>query len=284
MREQTYFTGYKLTSVTKEYLHPQCVSASFTLIELLVTIGIISILAGLLLPVLNSARENAKKIYCSNNLRQLYLANTMYADDNGCYVPASSDIFTENLKRWHGVRSNIREPFDASKGPLVPYLGSSGKIRRCPSFREYRTNNIDNAFEASCGGYGYNAIGVGSETYLKGYCREAMYRGMCPAKINSPDRTVMFCDCAFPQPYGNNPKYLIEYSFAEAYHWVFVPGIESQFRADPSIHFRHRGFANVVWCDGHISSERMETMGEQHFTKMNIGWFGPANNSLFDPY
>jgi prepilin-type N-terminal cleavage/methylation domain-containing protein/prepilin-type processing-associated H-X9-DG protein len=284
MKGQTFFTEYRLTSPDKTTLASRGLYYGFTLIELLVTIGIIGILAGLLLPVLSSAKESARRIYCANNLRQLYFANTMYADDNGCYVPAAPDIFTTNLRRWHGVRSSIREPFDGTRGPLVPYLGGSNKIRRCPSFREYSTNYVDNAFEASCGGYGYNAIGVGSETYLKGYRREAMYRGMSPAVIKSPEHTVMFCDCAFPQPYGNNPKYLIEYSFAEPYHWVFSPGTESQFRADPSIHFRHRGVANVVWCDGHVSSERMETKAEQHFTKMDIGWFGPPNNSLFDPY
>lgn len=258
--------------------------AAFTLIELLVVIAILGLLAGLLLPALIAAREAARRVYCANNLRQLYLANLMYAGDHGRYVPAAADIFSQNLRRWHGVRSGAGDPFDGSRGPLAPYLGPSGKIRRCPSFHAFNTASGANTFEASCGGYGYNATGVGSETYLKGYCIEAMQRGMDPATIKDPSHTVMFCDCAFPQPYGGNPTYLIEYSFAEAYHWVFVPGEETDYRADPSIHFRHRGRANVVWCDGHVSAETMETMAEYHFTKWDIGWFGPDDNSLFDPY
>jgi prepilin-type N-terminal cleavage/methylation domain-containing protein/prepilin-type processing-associated H-X9-DG protein len=88
--------------------------ARFTLLELLVVISIIAILAGLLLPVLASARNRARQVQCTGNLRQLGICVTLYAGDSRDRLPWCSRLSDGSLYGLPALRTvlntYVKEP------------------------------------------------------------------------------------------------------------------------------------------------------------------------------
>lgn len=253
---------------------------AFTLIELLVVIAIIVILAALLFPVLSQAREKGRQAACQNNLRQLSLANLLYAADwHGFFVPAAPDLFEHDSRRWFGVRGRDGR-FEPRDGPLVPYLQDQGLLRQCPSF-ETRVG-----FDKGTGGYVYNDVGVGSRLWVLGYCASAYHGSLSEPEIAKPSETAMFSDGALDIGMG-----LAEYTFLIAPPDVLRRIKDAYYPLDPSVHFRHHRTAEVAFVDTHtralkrsLSVQRSGVYRGANPERNGIGWFPPTEgDTYYDP-
>lgn len=118
--------------MNKAFLH----KPRFTLIELLVVISILGILTSTLLPSLSKARLKGQSAVCKSNLKQMYIGQLIYADDNGDRVMAT-EYGAEwiDARTWRDLDTSDWNNFhDGTQGFLEPYLGpEESQVYRCPA-------------------------------------------------------------------------------------------------------------------------------------------------------
>ncbi|MDO9465016.1 MAG: prepilin-type N-terminal cleavage/methylation domain-containing protein [bacterium] len=185
---------------------------SFTLIELLVVIAVIALLASMLLPALLGAREMGRRIKCVSNLKQMYMAFVMYANDYDDYVVPLQTAPYYGGPAWYKA--------DQLPVYLNKNLGTNQRVFKCPS-----DTNKSTVIDYNTISYGYNYWHVGhhgGDIYV-GYIRLS--------KIDEPSRTMVFAD-----GYGSNEAYRM---MIRNYGYDIDTG-------------RHNNGANLVFLDGHV--------------------------------
>ena len=224
---------------------------NFTLIELLVVIAIIAILAGMLLPALNQAREKGISASCVGRLKSIGQADSLYSADYEFISPARQYLMGGSGTYWCGVSngssSGSGDSIDfTADGYLTPYLKKSGNANQdimrelssnvfiCPHASVAGMLTGQKITAANGGGYGVNRNVHGVfEMYAGTPAASYGYGLNRPGSVRNPSAVVGYGDSATSDAGKLKVNNLISCN---------------------KVHFRHSGQGNFAFADGHVGS------------------------------
>ena len=224
----------------KEHIQKSC--KSFTLIELLVVIAIIAILAGMLLPALNSARERARDTTCKNNLKTIGLYTAQYVDTFNEFYPMGAKAAETNSKdSWFNcMRSYIEPMMRGNDGTFYDPIHSTStnipenhaKIFRCPT-DTFRKNNSSKKIKYAL-----------SYTFTTNVAYDTANGIRKVAEVKKPSVRLYRADCTYQTKVD---------SYVNTTNYNHIYGLHPSGASDKGeIDFRHSKKTNCLLLDWHV--------------------------------
>ena len=170
---------------------------AFTLIELMVVIAIIGILAALILPVLDSAKAQGRRMACMSNLKQTDAAVQIYAQDNHDLLPSVTNTATDGsgTNSWWAGYKGLVKGYAGYTGPSSP----NDKLFACPADTCFYNNWVPqgnachNLVDSDYSSYGYNGLGETTDPPPT-LPDQTVFPGLCGWKLGAvmqPSLTVL---------------------------------------------------------------------------------------------
>ena len=240
----------------------------FTLIELIVVIAMVALLIAILLPSLQSSRQNAKAVLCGSNIKQLTAGLFMYETENQTFPYGFYNTRTRPPGGYAGYSQYDRKGwwwFNLIEG-FYKKSDSKRTVVKCPS---KKLNNPKLKNNILCGNYGVNRSICKSFDDLQSHRKEFVGTPLSSSDIPHPGQTLLMVDSGYSMitwwHVTNVPPVLLGSNIEDT---AYLPGLEINKDKNlwpgqewDAINGRHPNkTVNVGFADGHVNRTKADDL------------------------